>query len=288
MTVAIVTDSTAYLSPEEVAAYNIQVVPIPVIIDGKEYHEGVDIEREEFYDMLAHTENFPTTSQPAVGDWIKLFEQLKQEGYDEAFVIDLSSTISSAVKTVESLRDSVEGFTVHAYDSKLTVRPMGLLALKAGEMAQNGASVAEITETLDQLRETIDEYFVVDDLQNLARGGRLSNASAFLGSMLKIKPILTFDDKTNYIVPFEKVRSMKKSLARAENLFQEGIAEVDYPVRAMVIYSNNLEEGQKWLADLQVKFPEVEFDMGYFGPVIGTHLGPGALALGWMRHPDSL
>ncbi|QOD86686.1 DegV family protein [Weissella viridescens] len=288
MTVAIVTDSTAYLTADEIKNLKIEVVPIPVIIDGTTYQEGIDLKRESFYDLLAQAEHFPTTSQPAVGEWLTLFERLKQAGYDEALVINLSSTISGAGQTVAGLATSISDFKVHAYDSKLTVRIMGQLVLKAAQMAQEGASVETITHTLDALRETIDEYFVVDDLQNLSRGGRLSNASALVGTMLKVKPILTFDPETNYIVPFEKVRSMKKALARTEQLFENAIAEVDYPIHAIVIYSNNAEQAEKWMSELQTRFPEVTFELSYFGPVIGTHLGAGSLALGWMREPDSV
>lgn len=288
MTVAIVTDSTAYLTADEIKNLKIEVVPIPVIIDGTTYQEGIDLKRESFYDLLAQAEHFPTTSQPAVGEWLTLFERLKQAGYDEALVINLSSTISGAGQTVAGLATSISDFKVHAYDSKLTVRIMGQLVLKAAQMAQEGASVETITHTLDALRETIDEYFVVDDLQNLSRGGRLSNASALVGTMLKVKPILTFDSETNYIVPFEKVRSMKKALARTEQLFENAIAEVDYPIHAIVIYSNNAEQAEKWMGELQTRFPEVTFELSYFGPVIGTHLGAGSLALGWMREPDSV
>ncbi|MHA7611491.1 DegV family protein [Weissella viridescens] len=288
MTVAIVTDSTAYLTADEIKNLKIEVVPIPVIIDGTTYQEGIDLKRESFYDLLAQAEHFPTTSQPAVGEWLTLFERLKQAGYDEALVINLSSTISGAGQTVAGLATSISDFKVHAYDSKLTVRIMGQLVLKAAQMAQEGASVETITHTLDALRETIDEYFVVDDLQNLSRGGRLSNASALVGTMLKVKPILTFDPETNYIVPFEKVRSMKKALARTEQLFENAIAEVDYPIHAIVIYSNNAEQAEKWMGELQTRFPEVTFELSYFGPVIGTHLGAGSLALGWIREPDSV
>lgn len=288
MTVAIVTDSTAYLTADEIKNLKIEVVPIPVIIDDTTYQEGIDLKRESFYDLLAQAEHFPTTSQPAVGEWLTLFERLKQAGYDEALVINLSSTISGAGQTVAGLATSISDFKVHAYDSKLTVRIMGQLVLKAAQMAQEGASVETITRTLDALRETIDEYFVVDDLQNLSRGGRLSNASALVGTMLKVKPILTFDPETNYIVPFEKVRSMKKALARTEQLFENAIAEVDYPIHAIVIYSNNAEQAEKWMGELQTRFPEVTFELSYFGPVIGTHLGAGSLALGWIREPDSV
>ena len=219
MKIAIVTDSTAYLSRDEVAALDIKVMPIPVIIDGTVYREGIDLTTDEFYEKLATSASFPSTSQPAVGEWITLFESLQADGYDGAIVVNLAATISGTVNTVAGLTDAVPGFQVFGYDSKITVRLMGHLVMKAAQMAQNGAEPADIIATMDEMATTMDEYFIVDDLQNLVRGGRLSNASAIIGTMLKVKPILTFDNDSNYIVPFEKVRSMKKAMARAEELF---------------------------------------------------------------------
>lgn len=288
MALAIVTDSTAYLSPEEIEKYNIHVVSLPVIIDGQTFREGIDLTKDEFYERLAQADGFPTTSQPAVGEWVRKFEELKAAGYDEALVINLSSTISGAVETVAGLSDVVDDFKVYSYDSKLTVYIMGLLVIKAAKMAAEGKTVDQIISVLDQLTATIGVYFVVDDLQNLARGGRLSNASALLGSMLKVKPILTFDDKTNYIVPFEKVCSMKKALARVEKLFANDKAAQTYPLHAVVVYSTNQELAVEWRANLQKQYPDVPFDLSYFGPVIGTHLGAGAIGLAWMREPDTL
>ena len=288
MKIAIVTDSTAYLSRDEVVALDIKVMPIPVIIDGTVYREGVDLATSEFYEKLATSETFPSTSQPAVGEWITLFESLKADGYDGAIVVNLASTISGTVNTVAGLADAVDDFTVYGYDSKITVRLMGHLVMKAAQMAQAGAEPADIIAMMDELQQTMDEYFIVDDLQNLVRGGRLSNASAIIGTMLKVKPILTFDNESNYIVPFEKVRSMKKAMARAEELFDQARANSKYPLRAMVIHANAEEAGAAWREDLQQRHPDMPIELTYFGPVIGTHLGAGALALAWIREPDSL
>lgn len=119
-------------------------------------------------------------------------------------------------------------------------------------------------------------------MQNLVRGGRLSNASAFLGSLLKIKPLLTFDKQSNEIVAFEKVRSRKKALKRTEELFKEAIDKVDYPVKAIVINGNDPEAGHEWKESIQSIYPDMKIEESYFGPVIGTHLGNKSLALAWM------
>ncbi|XZO07697.1 DegV family protein [Weissella paramesenteroides] len=288
MKLAVVTDSTAYLDQEEIDKYDIRVMSLPVIIDGTTYHEGIDITTEEFYEKLANASEFPTTSQPAIGDWLSLFESLKQEGYDGAIVINLASTISGTVNTVAGLDSMIDDFKVYGYDSKITVRLMGHLVMKAAQLVKKGESIDNIIKVLDELSATIDECFIVDDLQNLVRGGRLSNASAFIGTMLKIKPLLTFDDETNQIVPFEKVRSMKKAMQRAEILFAQAKEAADYPLCAMVIQGNDKEAGQAWHDKLQKEYPDMCIEFSYIGPVIGAHLGKGALALAWLRDPDSL
>lgn len=283
MKIAIVTDSSAYLSAEEVAKYQIKVVPIPVIIDNQVYEEGVDLDTVEFYDLLRNAKTFPSTSQPVLGDMLKLYEDLANEGYDTVLSIHLASTISGFYNTLVTAAPQIEGIKVIPYDSGITVRLMGYLVLKAAIMAQQGATADEIIATLDALRKTIDEVFIVNDLQNLVRGGRLSNSAAFIGSMLKIKPLLTFDEHSNKIVAFEKVRSIKKAYKRAEELFGEAYEKSTVPLRLLIIHANDLPAAEAWQSELQAKFPNLTTEITYFGPVIGTHLGEKAIALGWIE-----
>lgn len=283
MKIAVVTDSTSYLSAEEVERYHIHVVPIPVIIDGRSYDEGVDITTGEFYDWLRNSKSFPSTSQPPLGEMINLYNQLAEEGYDTVISIHLASTISGFVNQLKNIAPTLENIRVIPYDSQITVKLMGYMAIEASQMAAKGATPEEIIAHLDELRDTIGEYFVVDDLQNLVRGGRLSNASAFIGSVLRIKPLLTFDDNTHEIVAFEKVRSRKKAFARVEDLFVEAQAKVDYPLKALVLDANDPEGGQAWAEKISQKYPEIPVERSYFGPVIGAHLGEKALALAWLR-----
>ncbi|TLQ04182.1 DegV family protein [Pediococcus stilesii] len=281
MKTAIVTDSTSYLTEKEIEDNHIIIVPMPVIIDGKIYKEGVDITTEEFYDRLRTSQSFPSTSQPPLGEMIELYEKLAKEGYDTIISIHLASTISGFVSSLKGLEGTIEGVNLVVYDSQLTIRLMGILALEAARMAKDGADVDSIIKRLDYVRSTFEEYFVVDDLQNLVRGGRLSNASGFVGSLLKIKPILTFND-AHEIVAFEKVRSRKKAIARVETLFDEALKKTDYPIRAYVVHGNDEKSAIKWRDSLAEKYPGIPFEITYFGPVIGTHLGEKALALIWM------
>ncbi|MGL4699046.1 MAG: DegV family protein [Apilactobacillus waqarii] len=286
MKIAIVTDSTSYLSKEEQEKYGIHIVHMPVMIDGKSYEEGSNISTDEFYEKLKNSQSFPSTSQPPMGELINLYDSLADEGYDTVISIHLASTISGFYNSLSALAPTIEKIKVIPYNSKITVKLMGNLAIEAAKKVQAGASVDEIIEHLDHVRDTIDEVFVVDDLQNLVRGGRLSNASAFLGSLLKIKPLLTFDKKSNEIVAFEKVRSRKKALKRTEEIFKEAASKVDYPLKAIVINGNDPEAGHEWKENIQQLYPDMSIEESYFGPVIGTHLGNKSLALAWMIDTD--
>lgn len=286
MKIAVVTDSTAYLTDEEVKKYNIHVVSIPVIFDGKTYHEGVDITTEQFYDKLRASKELPKTSQPEMGEMINMYNDLAKEGYDTVISIHLASTISGLMNSLHTIAASETNIKVIPYDSKITVKLMGYLAMEAGKMALEGKSVDEILARLDDLRSTIDEVFIVNDLKNLVKGGRLSNASAVIGTMLRIKPLLTFDDKTNEIVAYGKVRSVKKAYLKAEETFKKAQDNADFPYRLIVIDGNDPKENDKWTADLKQKFPDTTIDQSYFGPVIGTHLGEKAMALGWIKDFD--
>ncbi|PWG00854.1 DegV family protein [Levilactobacillus bambusae] len=289
MKIAVVTDSTSYLSDDEVKQNNISVVPIPVVIDGRSYNEGVDITNEEFYDKLRHSKSFPSTSQPPLGEMIELYQRLSDEGYEAVISIHLASTISGFVNSLNNIAGSIDGIKVYPYDSQITVKLMGYLVIAAARMAKAGTyTPEEIMTRLDEIRKTIGEYFIVDDLQNLVRGGRLSNASAFIGSVLKIKPLLTFDDTSHEIVAFEKVRSRKKALLRVETLFSEVVKNVDYPLRAIVINANDPDGGAQWTKKISAMYPDLPIEQGEFGPVIGTHLGEKALALAWMIDIDRI
>ena len=285
MKIAVVTDSTAYLTPQQIRENDIYIVPIPVILDGEVYDEGIDITTEEFYAKLRQSTSFPSTSQPSIGKLMELYGSLAAKGYDTVISIHLASTISGLTKTISAVAKEMHDINVICFDSRITVMLMGNLCIQAARMAKANKSATEIIAELEALRQTIDEYFIVDDLQNLVRGGRLSNASAFIGTVLKIKPILTFDD-TDQIVAFDKVRSSKRALKRVEDLFAQKTQNIDYPLRLIIIHANDSKAAEAWKEELAQKYPDYPIDISYFGPVIGTHLGEKALALGWIRDID--
>ncbi|RHW49866.1 DegV family protein [Bombilactobacillus bombi] len=283
MKIAVVTDSSSYLSKEEAKENNIYIISIPVIIEDQVYHEGVDITTKEFYERVRNLKELPKTSQPEFGELNKLYDQLADKGYDAVISIHLASTISGLINSLNVLSKTKTNIKIIPYDSHITVRLMGYLALEAARMANAGKDLETILARLDDLRSTIDENIIVNDLTNLVKGGRLSNASAVIGTMLNIKPLLTFDDQTDEIVAYEKVRSIKKAYLKSEQRFAKAQEAADFPYRLIVIDANDQSENDIWTADLQKKFPNTTIEQSYFGPVIGTHLGEKAVALGWIK-----
>lgn len=278
MKLAIVTDSTAYLNERTRNHKDLFVIPIPVIIDGEPFEEGVDIGYEEFYHKLKDSKNFPKTSQPVLGEVYELYRSIKEQGYDTVISIHLSEGISGFVRTLTAIREDIQGLNVIPYDSKITSVPMGYMVEKALEMSDQGAALADVLTSIDKIRDTTHAYIIVDDLDNLVRGGRLNNGAAIIGGLLKIKPILTFED--GKIVLFEKIRSLKKALQRTEDIIEEHRQESDEELRIYVIHGNNPELAQQEVEKLSKKYPNATIDVGTFGPVIGTHLGDKAIALG--------
>lgn len=283
MKIAIVTDSTSYLPQETVDKYNITVVPIEVVFNTKTYREDIDITTSEFYDMLQKSPELPSTAQPSIGAMMKIYDKLAKEGYDTVISIHLASTISGFVNNLKTAAQTIDNVNVVVYDSHITVRLMGYLAQEAARMAQENKPLDEIIDRLDALRSSIGESFVVDDLKNLVKGGRLSNTSAVIGTVLNIKPLLEFDDESHKIVAYDKVRSMKKAKLKAEEKLNTAMKASPYPLRLLVLDADDPESGDRWAAEIHEKYPDATLDRSYFGPVIGAHLGKGALAVAWIR-----
>ncbi|MFJ7917884.1 MULTISPECIES: DegV family protein [unclassified Lysinibacillus] len=279
MRTAIVTDSTAYIPAEERERLNIHMIPLSVNISGQLFAEEVDITASEFYDKVRGAKEFPKTTQPPIGEFASLFEELAKE-YDEVISIHLSSGISGTYQGAIQAGDMVEDIDVYAFDSEISCAVQGFYALRAAEMAAQGFSAKEILATLADMKQSIRAYFIVDDLAHLQRGGRLSSAAALIGGLLQVKPVLHFVDKV--IVPFEKIRTRKKALKRAEELLAEDVQKYE-ALDAVVIHGNCQAEAEEWLAQLAATYPSVNFKLSYFGPVIGTHLGEGSMGLGWTK-----
>lgn len=284
MKTAILTDTTAYLTPEQIEAYDITVVSIPLIWEDKTYYDNKNITVDEFYSRLKTAQNLPTTSTPSMGEMQANFDRLADEGYDNVICILLSSGISSFVTNLAVYAKDVKNINVYTYDSHITCAGLADMALLAGKLAKNGKSPEEILKALEVERQTMGVYFMVDDLSHLKRTGRLSNASSFIGGLLKIKPILSMDIQAEgKISAIAKERQAKRAYEHIKAGFAKAIADVDYPVRLTVFDAADKETQKAWVTDLQNSFPNVTVDMSIIGPVIGVHVGQGTMAMIWAK-----
>nr|MDH3078122.1 DegV family protein [Bacillus velezensis] len=278
MKIAVVTDSTAYIPKEMREEHHIHMIPLQVVFGEKTFREETELDWRSFYKEVKNHDESPTTSQPSFGELIALYEELGKT-YDAVISIHLSSGISGTYNSAASANTMVDHIKVYPFDSEISCLAQGFYALKARQLIKDGVdSPEEIIKELEEMKKTVRAYFMVDDLSHLQRGGRLSSAQAFIGGLLKVKPILYFDNKV--IVPFEKIRTRKKAISRIFELFGED-ASKGIPMRAAVIHANREEEAADIIQELSGKYPHVEFYNSYFGAVIGTHLGEGAIGIGW-------
>lgn len=279
MKIAVMTDSTAYIPAPIRQEYNIHMVPLGVMFGETFYEEEINITTEEFYEKIKASPELPKTSQPPIGYITDKLEELAQD-YDAVISIHLSSGISGTYQAVAGAGEMVEGIDVYAYDSDMSCSAQGFYVFEALEMAKQNKSPEEIIQRLDDIKKTVRAYFMVDDLTNLQRGGRLSGAQAFVGSLLQVKPILHFVDKL--IVPYEKIRTRKKAINKIIELLEEDVKD-NKTLKISIIHANIPEAAEDLKKRLLEKHPSLDISISYFGPVIGTHLGEGAIGMTWYQ-----
>ncbi|ASS73927.1 hypothetical protein CIG75_02325 [Tumebacillus algifaecis] len=270
--IAIVTDSTAYLPTDTIHKYGITVVPLMVNFGQESFKEGVDFTADQFFARLATEKNLPTTSQPSVGEMVQAYERLL-ETHDAVIGIFISSQLSGTAHSAETAARMVEG-DITVIDSKITASGQARLVLTACEMIEQGQDKEAIVAKLNSMVETIKAYFIVDSLEHLHRGGRVSGASALIGSLLQVKPILHVED--GKLELFEKVRTRKKSLARITDLVKEKRDSTKH-LTLTIVYTDNPADAAEVTEQAKASFPDATITTAQLGPVIGTHVGPGLL-----------
>ncbi len=280
MKTAIVTDSTAYIPKHLREQLHIEICPLNVIFGTESYQEELELTSNDFYEKIRNASELPKTSQPAIGLFEQTFKNLAEQGYEAVISIHLSSGISGTFQASVTAGGMVDEIQVFSFDSEISAMPQGFYVIEAAQMALQGKDPKEILDRLNEMKKSMRAYFMVDDLAHLQRGGRLNGAQALIGSLLQVKPILHFEDTK--IVPFEKIRTHKKAIKRILELFNED-AEAGVPIKASLIHANRLDIVEELKNQIQSEYKNVEIDISYFGAVIGTHLGEGAIGLGWYK-----
>ncbi|HET8261906.1 TPA: DegV family protein [Streptococcus pneumoniae] len=279
MKLAVFTDSSAYLSAEILQREDLFVLDIPVNIDGEEYVEGINLSAEEFYQKMAQASELPKTSQPSIAKLDEILTSLKEQGYTHALGLFLSSGISGFYQNIQYMVDDYEGLTIAFPDTLITSAPLGIMVESVFNWRDQGDDFASIQDKLAIQISRTSAFIMVDDLDHLVKGGRLSNGAAILGNLLSIKPILYFNDQ-GVIEVYEKVRTEKKATKRLIEIIKETTASGQY--RVIVIHGNDPEKAEELRQHLLDFGLGSDVSLATFGSVIGTHLGAGSIALGYI------
>ncbi|EPD53095.1 DegV family EDD domain-containing protein [Paenisporosarcina sp. HGH0030] len=267
----IVTDSTADLTAEQITQHSIHVVPLTIQIDGKTYIDRVDIQGDSFLEMMKTSKELPKSSQPAVGVFQELYDELGKNG-DQIISIHMTGGMSGTVKSAQAAAEMTNS-DVTVIDSRFISYALSFQVLEAAQLAQQGATVEEIVKKLDIMRENTNLFVVVDTLENLVKGGRIGKGKALVGSLLSIKPIASLEG--GEYTPVHKARSHKQVVQYLYKQFLEDTK--GKKVKAVGISQAN---GFAMADPLKKLIEESSFhdvSIGYTTPIVSTHTGMGAI-----------
>jgi DegV family protein with EDD domain len=276
----IVTDSTSDIPPALAEKLGIEVVPLTLMFGDQSYRDNLDMTPEQFYERLPRSEKLPTTSQPSPVEYMNVYRSILDRNPDSpilSFHISsgLSGTYQSAMLAKSMLED--EGDRITVVDSLSASYGFGVMVVQAARLSAEGKEPQEILASVERLRQSRKLYFLVDTLEYLQKGGRIGKASAFLGTLLNIKPILSIDAE-GIIYAVEKVRGRKKAVARMIELFKTDLPGVD-KINVAVGHTAEPASGEEFLSELSRHFTLEEKVLTNIGPVVGSHVGNGTLAV---------
>ena len=275
MAITIVSDSTTEISQEEAKQLGIEIVPLRSIFGEEVYLDGIDMSPEEFYQKLEEAEELPTTSQPTPHDFEQVFCRELEAG-NQIIVITIAENLSGTLQSASIAREKVGDGDIHIIDSESATLALRLLVDRALELRDSGVPAAEIAQTLEAEKKSIRLFAAIDTLEYLQKGGRLSKTSALAGTLLKVKPLISLQEGKIEVV--SKCRGMQKAYEELFILAEEaGGIDLDKPFA--IGYTGNRER--------LIQFEQVcdQHSNGHtphissIGSVIGTHAGPGAVAM---------
>jgi DegV family protein with EDD domain len=276
--VVIVTDSTAYLPQTYVDELGIEVVPLTLNWDGQTYRDGIDIQPDEFYTRLSTSNTFPTTSQATIQDFSTIFQKVLDRG-DSILTMPISSGISGTVYSAFKAKEMFKNAPIEVIDTRLVSMALSFQVLAAARAAKDGASLEECKQVALEAYKHIGVYFVVDSLRYLHAGGRIGGGKRFLGTALKIKPVLEI--REGKIEAVKSAITMGKAIEAMIDLVKHDI-QGKTPVRISVFHALAEKKAQALLERMVTECNAVEGILSYVSPVVGCHVGPGTLSIAYM------
>ena len=271
-TFAVVTDSTADLPDDWRDRYGIEVVPLKVLFGTETFRDGVDINNEEFFRKLSTAAKLPTTSAPSPGEFAEVYQRLAKS-YEGCISIHIGAQLSATAEAARVGAESVDGFKVNVIDSESVTFPIAFLCRTAAQ----SANLEQATDAVNQRVPNCRVLALLDTLKYLEMGGRMSRAAAVVGTMLNVKPLLLVADRE--IKPVERVRTRSRAIPRMVEFFRN-----DLPVEHVaVVHAQAADEAEEIAAGLRKELPDSEIPVGQIGCVLGTHTGPKALGLVYIK-----
>jgi DegV family protein with EDD domain len=273
----IVADTICGLSREAADPLDIPIIPQIIHFGNESFREGVDLDHAAFMGRLRAGKELPKTAAPYPGDFLQVFEPIVRAG-ESIVCIHPSSEVSGTVRSALTARESFPDADIRIIDTRTIAGPLASMVLAAGQQAKAGASADQIEALVLEMMPRARIYFLVDTLEFLQRGGRIGGASALLGTILQIKPILTFKD--GHVDQFEKERTKKRALARIRELVRTEAAQGD-DAHLTIMHTGASAEAVELAAELQTGLGGATSMIMNLVPVIVAHTGPGALAVGF-------
>lgn len=273
--IALITDTTADLPEEIIKKYNINVLSFRIIYKDKEYRDKVEITSEEVYAGLK--KEIPTSSMPSLQDMEDIYNKLEKEGYTHVIGITLSTGLSGIYNGLTMVSKDHDNIESYICDSKSISLGEGALVEECAKLLENGKNFYEIVEAIPKIQERIHLFFVVDTLEYLIKGGRIGKVAGTIGSLLKLKPIISIDKDGKYYTYF-KARGKKQALNKITEIAEE-ICK-DKKCRAFVVHGDGEQDALKVKESIE-KIPNISsvYYGGCISPVSGVHSGPGLIGL---------
>ena len=278
--IAWITDTAALLDETFIKEHNVHVLPLNIVFKEGTFKETVDMTHDEFYDKLRDAKVHPKTSQPAIGEMVKLFEDLKKQGYDCAVAVHVSSGLSGTFASSHSASQMAD-FKVYTIDSKIGSYPMVKMIEIGQKLIENGTDVEEVVEHIENMTKNSELSFIPSSLNQLHKSGRVSGTQAFLSSLLNIKVVISFDNGS--VVMKEKVRGNKRAKKYVTDLLRSDMKKANVPEVA-VINCNNPKDAETWHEELLQEFPELKVIVLPLSACVGVHAGEGTTGLSWVRY----
>ena len=285
--IRIVTDSGSDFDLELAAQHNISVVPLKIRFGTEEFLDNIDLSSQSFYEKLAASDDLPATAAPSQGDFETVFRQLRDEGATDIFCVNLSYQLSatgqSAVAAAEAVQQESGGVTVHTFDSTNLSASLSSIAIAAAQAAEQGQSVAEVTELITSLSQRCRLFGVLGTLEYLQKGGRIGKVQSMLGSALAIKPIVEVRGEVHEA---HKARTRRRAFHWMRDHL---LAERDQAggISLLTLAHGFADDFDEFRSVIAQDFDLNDRYVSAVGPTIATHAGPGVVAMSYMVGPDA-